>query len=107
MPVSEAQKRAQNKYNREKVHPFSVKFYPAEEELWQKLGTFDNRSGFVKDAIRDRITVDGEPSGEMGIEEVALFLAHCEPGSEKFDSAAKIMARKLDGYAAMQGSFEG
>lgn len=106
MALSEAQKRAQNKYNREKVHPMAVRFYPAEEELWQHVTSFDNRSAFVKDAVRDDLLISTtDPSSDMGIEELALYLAHCEPGSEKFDAAAAITAKKLAAYDRMQNGF--
>ena len=52
MPVSEAQKRASEKYRREKVKQIAIRFYPSEYDIFEWVKTQDNVSGFIKDLIR-------------------------------------------------------
>lgn len=52
MPISEAQKRATAKYQREKVKRFSVAFYPDDMPLWELINQQPNKQGYVKDLIR-------------------------------------------------------
>lgn len=59
MAISEAQKRASAKYEREKVKKYVLKFYPAEYELLEYLHGKENMAGFLKDAIRADMEQNG------------------------------------------------
>ncbi len=59
MTVSEAQKRASAKYEREKVRKYILKFYPSDYELLDYLRTKGNMAGFLKDAIRADMEQNG------------------------------------------------
>lgn len=48
---SEAQRRADRKYKRDKTHQFCLRFYPAEAEMWTFLSTQENKQGFLKELI--------------------------------------------------------
>lgn len=48
---SDAQKRADRKYKREKTNQVCLRFYPADSEIWAYLRTQDNRQGFIKGLI--------------------------------------------------------
>jgi hypothetical protein len=52
MPLTEAQKRAQENYRKKSVKQAIVKFYPAERELWEWLQAQENRAGYIKELIR-------------------------------------------------------
>ena len=52
MPVSEAQKRANEKYRKANVKQAVVRFYPTEAELYEWLQAQDNKSGYIKELIR-------------------------------------------------------
>lgn len=52
MPASEAQRRANAKYVREKVRSLNVRFYPADADLWEHLSAQPNKQGYVRDLIR-------------------------------------------------------
>ena len=52
MPLTEAQKRAQENYRKKSVKQVAVRFYPAERELWEWLQAQDNRAGYIKELIR-------------------------------------------------------
>lgn len=56
---SEAQKRADRKYKRNKTRQLCVRFYPAEDELWTFVSQQKNKQGFLKELI----------SREMGLEQ--------------------------------------
>lgn len=51
MAVSEAQKRASEKYRREKVKQFAVRFYPSEAGIWEHLQAQGNKAGYIKGLI--------------------------------------------------------
>lgn len=53
MAVSEAQKRASEKYHKEKVKRTAVRFYPAEANLWEWLNEQPNKAGYIKQLIRE------------------------------------------------------
>ena len=55
MAVSEAQKRANEKYRKESVKQATVRFYPSEAELWKRLQAQKNKSGYIKELIRKDI----------------------------------------------------
>lgn len=48
---SEAQRRADRKYKRDKTRQFCLRFYPAEAEIWMFLSTQENKQGFLKELI--------------------------------------------------------
>lgn len=52
MAVSEAQKRASAKYQRESTKTVSLRFYPSDMELFDFLDKHTNKQGFVKELIR-------------------------------------------------------
>lgn len=49
---SDAQKRADRKYKREKTQQFCLRFYPDDQDVWSYLSEQGNRQGFVKSLIR-------------------------------------------------------
>lgn len=53
MPDKDYQKRAKNKYRREKVRQINLNFYPTDSDLIEYLGTKENKQGFIKDLIRE------------------------------------------------------
>lgn len=53
MASTEAQKRASMKYMKEKTHPFTMRFSPVDEDLWQHLQSQPNKQGYVKRLIRE------------------------------------------------------
>lgn len=59
---SDAQKRADRKYKREKTRQVCLRFYPADSAMWAYLGTQDNRQGFIKGLIQREM--DSRPNGE-------------------------------------------
>lgn len=52
MAVSEAQRRATSKYVREKVRTLTVRFYPADADVWEHLDAQENKQGYVRGLIR-------------------------------------------------------
>lgn len=50
--TSDAQKRADRKYKREKTRQLCLRFYPADAEAWAFLSEQENRQGYVKELIR-------------------------------------------------------
>lgn len=50
--VTEAQKRANEKYRRESVKQFAVRFYPADSDAWEHLQKQPNKAGYIKALIR-------------------------------------------------------
>lgn len=49
---SDAQKRADRKYKREKTNQVCLRFYPTDSDMWDYLDAKDNRQGFIKGLIR-------------------------------------------------------
>ena len=49
---TEAQKRAQAKYLREKVTSLRIDIYPKEKDIADYLATLPNKQGYVKELIR-------------------------------------------------------
>lgn len=108
MAVSEAQKRAVAKYQANNVKRFVLKFCPPEEETYKHLKSMGNMSGFLKNAIQmDKRAQETDIDRNMCIEDLAEVLIYCEPGTERFDAAARIMQGKLEAYFKLQASFEG
>ncbi len=52
MAVSEAQKKANEKYRKQSVKQTLVRFYPAEQDLWEHLQAQGNKAGYIKELIR-------------------------------------------------------
>ena len=52
MGVSEAQKKATNKYRKEKVKQIIIRFYPGDEDLYRKAKELG--SAGIKELIRSR-----------------------------------------------------
>lgn len=50
--LTDAQKRAQAKYNKANVRQTSVRFYPSERDLWEWLENKGNKAGYIKELIR-------------------------------------------------------
>lgn len=105
MPVSEAQKRATAKYEKEHVKRFVLKFYPADAPLLDHLRGMENMSGFLKQAIARDKSLEGLELDQMEIDQLAQVLATEEEGSELFDQAACMMKRRLNGYFQLLESF--
>jgi hypothetical protein len=53
MAVSDAQRRADEKYKREKTNVAVVRFYPAESELYEWLRRHPNKQGYIKALLRE------------------------------------------------------
>ena len=51
--VTEAQKRAINKYNKEKMVNRSIRFSPNEKDLLAHLDVQPNKAGYIKRLIRE------------------------------------------------------
>lgn len=52
MAVSDAQKRASAKWDKENMKQRVVRFYPGEEELLNKLDSQPNKAGYLKALIK-------------------------------------------------------
>lgn len=52
MTVSEAQRRANERYRKENVKQATVRFYPAEQDIWDYLQSQGNKAGYIKELIR-------------------------------------------------------
>ena len=52
MAVSDAQKRASAKWDKENMKQRVVRFYPGEEELLNKLDSQSNKAGYLKALIK-------------------------------------------------------
>lgn len=50
--VSDAQKRANERYRKESVKQFAVRFYPADSDAWEHLQKQPNKAGYIKALIR-------------------------------------------------------
>lgn len=50
--LTDAQKRAQVKYNKANVRQTAVRFYPSEQDLWEWLENKGNKAGYIKELIR-------------------------------------------------------
>ena len=51
--VSDAQKKAAAKYKREKTHAFTIRFFPADQELWEHLQSQPRKAEYIKRLIRN------------------------------------------------------
>lgn len=52
---TEAQKRADAKYKREKTQQFSLRFFPADADIWEHLQKQENKAQYLRDLIRKDI----------------------------------------------------
>ena len=52
MVSTEAQKRASMNYQRRNVRQLSVRFFPADKELWEHVQAQPNKNGYIKALIR-------------------------------------------------------
>lgn len=58
MALTDAQKRAQAKYKKNKVKQISLCFYPAEKDLYEYVNTKSNKAGFIKSLIAEALKKD-------------------------------------------------
>lgn len=72
---SDAQKRATERYQKEKVRQQAVKFYPADMDLWEHLQKQPNKMGYVKALIR----ADMEKEGHTVNESTVIYCKGYEP----------------------------
>lgn len=49
--VSEAQKRADAKYKKEKTHQLAIRFFPKDERLWEHLQKQPRKAEYIKRLI--------------------------------------------------------
>lgn len=56
--ISDAQKRADAKYKREKMKSYGLRFSPNEMDIWEHLQKQPNKSGYIKQLIRDDMNKD-------------------------------------------------
>lgn len=52
MPASDAQKRANAKYLKERVKTLTLRFYPQHADLWEHLRSQPNQQEYVRELIR-------------------------------------------------------
>lgn len=52
MALTDAQRRAQARYVKKSVKQTSLRFYPAETDLWEWLDSKENKQGYLKSLIR-------------------------------------------------------
>lgn len=65
MTESDSQRRASERYRKKSTHQFSMRFFPADEELWRRLCSMpEGKAAYVRRLIRD----DMERSIEHRIE---------------------------------------
>lgn len=53
MAESEAQRRANLKYRKEKTKQLAMRFYPDDMDLWEHLESQDNKAAYIKRLIRE------------------------------------------------------
>jgi hypothetical protein len=58
--VSEAQKLAKARYEKQKVKTQTVKFYPSEMDVYEHLSKQPNKMGYIKELIRKDMEASGE-----------------------------------------------
>ena len=65
MAESESQRRASARYKKQSTHQLSMRFFPADEELWKRLCSMpEGKAAYVRRLIRE----DMERSSEHRIE---------------------------------------
>ena len=55
--VSDAQKRADAKYKKEKTHQLAIRFFPKDEQLWQHLQSQPKKAEYIKRLISDDMSL--------------------------------------------------
>lgn len=73
---SEAQKRADRKYKRNKTRQFCLRFYPSEAAMWDYLSAQDNKQGFLKGLISDSMGVPPVSASTASLSAKDRNLAH-------------------------------
>lgn len=53
MAESEAQRRANLKYRKEKTKQLAMRFYPDDMDLWEHLDKQSNKAAYIKQLIRE------------------------------------------------------
>ena len=51
--VSDAQRRADLKYKKEKTHQLAIRFFPKDERLWEHLQSQPRKAEYIKRLIRE------------------------------------------------------
>ncbi len=67
MPT-DAQKRADRRYKRDKTRQICLRFYPADRDVWSFLSAQDNRQGYIKGLIRREMEGCARVSGATDAE---------------------------------------
>lgn len=61
MAETEAQRRASARYRKQSTHQLSMRFFPADEELWQRLCSMpEGKAAYVRRLIREDIERSNE-----------------------------------------------
>ena len=56
MAESDSQRRASERYRKTSTHQFSMRFFPADEELWRRLCSMpEGKAAYVRRLIREDI----------------------------------------------------
>ena len=55
MALTEAQKKARERYRSKSVKKMLLEFYPGDTELYEKVQAQPNKQGYIKDLIRKDI----------------------------------------------------
>lgn len=54
MAESDSQRRASERYRKKSTHQFSMRFFPADEELWRRLCSMpDGKAAYIRRLIRE------------------------------------------------------
>lgn len=54
MAESDSQRRASERYRKTSTHQFSMRFFPADEELWRRLCSMpEGKAAYVRRLIRE------------------------------------------------------
>ena len=65
MAESDSQRRASDRYRKTSTHQFSMRFFPADEELWRRLCSMpEGKASYVRRLIREDM---GRESDEHGV----------------------------------------
>lgn len=64
MARTDAQRRAQARYNQQKVKRITVAFYPKDDELYNYVTAKENMAGYLKDLIRKEYESHSDATSE-------------------------------------------
>lgn len=65
MAESDSQRRASERYRKTSTHQFSMRFFPADEELWRRLCSMpEGKAAYARRLIREDM---GRESDEHGV----------------------------------------